>query len=104
MKLRGRTDSNQNTIVQELRKLGMTVMVISAIGNGIPDLAVGYAGQNYFFQIKRPDGPPSKRVLTPAEEEFHAAWRGQVNVIQSTEDALKVISGRIRATQGSSNG
>ncbi len=36
-----RTDANQNEIVEGLRKVGCTVAVTSAAGDGFPDIVVG---------------------------------------------------------------
>lgn len=84
-------DGNQNQIVKELRKLGMSVCIISNMGKGIPDILVGYKGKNYLFEIKDGNLPPSKKRLTVDEQEFHKSWRGQVRVIETSLQALEFI-------------
>lgn len=91
MRLRGRTDANQEKIVRELRKAGCSVLVLSSQGNGCPDVLVGFRGVNYLFEVKDPNQPPSKRKLTPDEKQFHDSWSGQSFVIQVTGDALEVM-------------
>ena len=74
---RGRTDGTQTEIVKALRKLGATVAVTSALGDGFPDLVVGWRGVNHLVEVKNGSLSPSKRELTPDEEKFHATWRGE---------------------------
>lgn len=87
-----RVDQNQSRIVKELRQLGYSVVSIADVGDGCPDILVGGAGVNWLFEIKDWKQPPSKKRLTPKEKLFHAAWRGQVAVIETTAEALKVMS------------
>lgn len=92
-----KVDKNQALIVRDLRKLGATVRSTADLGKGAPDIMVCWGrqpGRNYLFEIKDPMQPPSKRKLTPAEVEWHKEWRaggGQVDVILTTEDALRVM-------------
>jgi hypothetical protein len=88
-----RVDANQSTIVKELRKLGAVVQSIADLGAGAPDLLVAYKGRNWLFEVKDWRQPPSKRRLTPQEKQWHQLWQtaGQVSVIETTEDALKVM-------------
>lgn len=87
-----KVDANHKTIVEGLRAIGATVRSTAAIGKGFPDIAVGHRGRNYFFEIKDGEKFPSQRRLTVAEEEFFKSWRGQVSVIHSLDDALKLIT------------
>lgn len=86
-----RIDANQVAIVAALRQVGATVQILSAVGKGCPDLAVGHRGTNYLFEIKDGDKVRSKRKLTPDEQAWHDEWRGQVCVVESVEDALSQI-------------
>ena len=84
--MKHKVDVNQPKIVEELRDLSFSVAVTSAAGKGFPDLVVGRAGQNYLFEVKSPGGK-----LTPAQIKFSKKWRGQWNVIETTEQALTVM-------------
>lgn len=86
-----RIDANQPAIVQGLRKAGCTVQSLAAIGKGCPDIIVGLRGVNYLMEIKDGDKVPSQRKLTPDEKEWIEKWRGQVAVVNSLEEALKII-------------
>lgn len=77
--------------MRDLRKIGVSVFHIHTVRGGFGDIICGWRGKNYIFEIKDPDQPPSKRVLTEDEEKFHDSWKGQVSVIKTTEDALKIM-------------
>ena len=86
-----RTDANQVAIVAYLRGLGASVAITSALGQGFPDLAVGFRGVNYFVEVKDGTRKLSDRRLTPDEQTWHAEWRGRVAVVESVEDILKLL-------------
>jgi hypothetical protein len=79
-----RIDANQAEIVAALRDVpGCEVEVI-----GYPvDLAIAYRGKNWFAEVKGPKGE-----LTPEQVKFFDRWSvGQVNVVRSVDDALRLI-------------
>lgn len=86
-----RIDDNQNEIVKALRAVGASVAITSAVGQGFPDIVVGFRGYNYLIEIKDGSKPPSKRRLTVDEKDFHAAWNGNVKVANDVDEALKII-------------
>ena len=91
MRRAARVDDNQGQIVEALRRVGCSVWSLAGVGKGFPDLAVGFRGRNLFLEVKDGSTPPCKRQLTPDEEAFHASWRGHVAVVESVEDALKIV-------------
>ena len=93
MRRAARVDDNQAEIVAALRAAGCSVTSLASIGKGCPDIVVGRAGMNYLMEIKDGNKPPSKRSLTPEEKKWHELWKGQVAVVESVEDALRVVSG-----------
>jgi len=85
-------DLNQKDIEIFLKRLpGITFCDLSGVGNGCPDLLVGYKRRNYLFEIKNPGLPPSKRRLTIAEEHFHIVWSGQINIVEHINDIINII-------------
>jgi hypothetical protein len=88
--LKARVDANQKAIVKALRDAGMTVQHLHGVGQGCPDLVVGYShnGKKYnvLLEIKEKDGR-----LTPQQIIWHSGWRGQVSVVSSAEEAVKVV-------------
>ena len=88
-----RIDANQPVIVEAARQLGATVWITADLGNGGPDLVIGWRGLNYLVEVKDAAKPPSARKLTSAEREFHDQWRGQVVVVESVDDLVRLIQG-----------
>lgn len=91
MRHRPRTDANHAQIVQALRDCGCQVLSLAAIGKGCPDLLVGTPCGLVLVEVKDGDKPPSKRKLTKDEREFHLRWSEHVRVVESVEEALKMI-------------
>jgi Holliday junction resolvase len=86
-----RVDANQKEIVQTLRECGASVLILSEVGKGCPDICVGLHGKNFLVEIKDGKQPPSKQKLTEAELEFFQNWKGQVQVIKSVEEVLRFM-------------
>lgn len=86
-----RKDGNQSKIEKDLEKLGYSVWSTHKLGDGFPDMVVGTMGLNFFWEIKNPDQPPSKRKLTPDEVVWHDRWRGHVGVAETTEEIHEFI-------------
>ena len=87
-----KVDANQKEIVVALRKMGATVQHLHTLGKGCPDILVGFRGRNYLFEIKDGGKVPSKRKLTPDEEEWIRAWNGHVSIIEKFQDAFEVLT------------
>ena len=92
MRKHGRTDANQAAIVKALRKAGASVQSLASVGDGCPDLLIGYRYGNLLMEVKDPDQPPSKRKLTEGEELWHINWRGTVHIVESAETALSLLN------------
>lgn len=87
-----RTDANQREIVDTFRKLGASVQILSDVGKGCPDLAVGIFGINLLVEVKDGNKPPSKQRLTEHEQAFFDAWKGQVCIIKSHDEVVRLIN------------
>jgi Holliday junction resolvase len=88
MRTKGRTDANQTVIVETLRAIGASVISLANIGNGCPDLLVGYHGKTYLLEVKTPCGK-----LTPDQVEFIDRWDGaDVVIVRSPGYAIEVVS------------
>jgi hypothetical protein len=97
MRRAARTDGNHAEIVRALRQAGCGVVDLSGVGNGVPDLLVEapvYPHAMALLEIKDPAQPPNKRKLTPAQQEFHAGWRGPLHVVETVEQALAAVGVR----------
>ena len=91
MRRAAKVDDNQGEIVAALRSAGCSVTSLASVGRGCPDLVVGRAGVTYLLEVKDGRKPPSKRRLTSDEKAWHGAWRGQVAVVESVQDAFKAV-------------
>lgn len=91
-------DSNQPEIVKALRQIGASVQHLHAVGQGCPDLLVGYRGVNVLLEVKDGAKFPSQRELNAAERDWHATWGGSVAIVETPEEAqLAVIAEAERA-------
>lgn len=88
---KAKADDNQPAIIKALRQAGASVQPLHTVGQGCPDLAVGFRGLNYMIEIKDGKKPPSSRGLTDAQIRWHQIWCGQVSIAETEEQALKII-------------
>jgi Holliday junction resolvase len=89
MRLRAKVDNNQREIVKALRAAGHHVLSLAAIGKGIPDLLVTTGDETFLAEVK--DGTGKK--LTPDQVEFHAKWKGRIEIFTGVEQALEITDG-----------
>lgn len=90
MRTRAKVDSNQPLIVATFEALGFTVAHTHMIGKGFADIVVGKHDFNVLVEIKDGAKPPSARKLTPAEKDFHDAWRGRIEIVESIADVRRI--------------
>ena len=83
-----RTDANQQDIIDDLRKVGADVYVIKRP----VDILVGYRNRCWIFEIKDPEQTKQNRQLTKFQQVFFDTWRGQVDKIETSEQAIKIIT------------
>jgi hypothetical protein len=92
MRRAAKVDRNQPEIVKALRAVGACVQSLAAVGEGVPDLLVGYRDQTVLIEVKDGSRPPSERQLTDQQIEWHAAWRGGRCVVAgNVQEALAAI-------------
>lgn len=83
-----RTDINQKDIVHALRTFGASVIDLSGVGKGCPDLLVGFSNKTYLIEIKR----DSKAKFTPQQLQFNELWRGGIVArIESVDEAIELL-------------
>ncbi len=86
MRRAAKVDKNQGEIVAALRAVGATVSSLHQIGDGIPDLLVGFRCVNYLLEVKTSAG-----TLTKDQVKWHDKWRGQKAVVRTPHEALLLI-------------
>ena len=100
MRRSAKVDSNQAEIVQALEAVGASVRSLAAVGQGFPDLACGFRGKTYILEIKRPKAKGQREgTLTPDQKRFFSEWRGQAAIVQTADEALRVI-GAVKIVEG----
>jgi len=52
----------------------------------VPDLLVGYAGHTFLLEVKGANGK-----LTDDQKIWHAGWNGQVAIVRTVKEALRVL-------------
>lgn len=84
-----KVDSNQSWIVHDLRALNYSVLILSSVGNGCPDLLVATQdGTTILLEVKNPQ---YGKELTPQEREFFDTWPGPKAVITTLAEALAAL-------------
>jgi lambda repressor-like predicted transcriptional regulator len=81
-----RTDHNQAEIVAALRELGASVTLLHRVGQGCPDIIIGWHGVNILAEIKRPG-----EKLNERERAWFEGWHGQAAIIYSVLDAVELL-------------
>ena len=88
MRRAAKVDANQGQVVSALRLAGASVHSLAALGRGVPDLLVGYAGKTALMEVKVGNGK-----LRPLQEEFAQEWRGgTLATVRDVEGALRVLA------------
>lgn len=95
-----KVDANQQRCIDEVRAAlpEATIQVLSGVGQGVPDLLIGYQGANYLVELKDGDKPPSRRQLNEVQVQWHDRWQGQAAVATSSAGIVAAI---LRARAGS---
>lgn len=78
-------DVNQKVIIDALKAIGCDVQVISRP----VDLLVGYRNHNFLIECKAPD---TYYKGTEVQRDFIRDWRGQVRVVQSADEAIRLVT------------
>ena len=88
MRLRGKVDANQPAIVKALRAVGASVTSLADLGDGCPDLLVGFRGRTVLMELKA----SLQDTLTTQEIDWHCRWRGSaLCVVRSVEEAIGAV-------------
>ena len=78
-----KVDKNQPEIIEQAKKLGISVQSLHELGKGCPDVLFGYAGINILAEIK--DG---NNDLNDMQIDYHNTWNGQVCTIRNIDDLV----------------
>ena len=92
MRRAAKVDDNHGKIVAALRKAGASVHSGAALGQGFPDLIVGYGGRTFLCEVKDGSKPPSARKLTLDQVKFKDNWQGDWTLLESVEDVKHFLA------------
>ena len=96
MRRAARTDPNQQTIINALKRAGCTVQDLSKVGGGCPDLLAARGGKMWLLEVKSPAGPKGGcsakgQRLNGLQQMWAAGWRAPVAVVTSVDEALAAV-------------
>lgn len=80
MRRAAKKDGNHNTIADHLRKLGWSVLDLSRLGGGCPDMVVGRPGYCALVEVKQPG-----EGLTEDQVEVKKKWDAPYFIATSPE-------------------
>lgn len=86
MRRAAKIDANQGQITTALKQAGATVKSLAAVGEGFPDLVVGFRDRNLLMEVKQPKGK-----LTAQQLDLISSWRGLIHVVTTAEEALAAL-------------
>ena len=85
MRRAAKRDSNEQEIIYALLQVGATVGQLN--DDALPDLVVGFRGENYLLEVKTPTGR-----LTKAQAAWWAKpWNGHRAIVRNVDEALDAI-------------
>ena len=85
MRRAAKRDSNEQEIIYALLQVGATVEQLN--DDALPDLVVGFRGENYLLEVKTSTGR-----LTKAQAAWWAKpWNGHRAIVRDVDAALKAI-------------
>jgi hypothetical protein len=83
-----RVDENHNLIKHTFIALGASVLDLSRVGQGCPDMLIGYKGKCAMVEIKS----SNKAQFTEPQLKFIKNWRGSsISRIDSVDGAIRLI-------------
>lgn len=90
MRRAARRDANQSEVEQAFIGCGCSVLDLSRVGGGCPDLLVARGGVTALVEVKTATG-----TLRESQKTFLDDWRGRVEVVRSVDEAVDVAKGLV---------
>lgn len=92
MRYGAKKDANHHEVVAALEKAGASVLDMSAIGGGFPDLIVGFRNLTLLMEIKNPKTAYGRRGFNKNQVRWQESWRGgPVALVDGPEAALRAL-------------
>ena len=84
-----RVDANQKDIIHALKTFGASIVDLSGVGKGCPDLLIGFKGKTYLIEVKR----DSKAKFTPQQLHFNESWTGGIIArIETVDEVIALLN------------
>ena len=84
-----RVDANQAEIIAALRRIGFSVLSLTKMGNGCPDLLAARANRNLLLEGKNADG---LNRTEQSQSDFAKSWNAPVYVVRNADDVLAIAN------------
>jgi hypothetical protein len=92
LKYGAKKDANHHVVVEALQKVGASVIDMSHVGKGFPDLIVGFQSKTILMEIKNPKTSYGKKGLNKNQLKWKEHWIGGAYcVVDSPDAALRMI-------------
>ena len=86
MRRNAKVDANHSKIVAAFRELGVSVLSLANLGQGVPDLLVARCGVTMLVEVKAPKGKETEDQLR-----FFEGWQGQIFIVRDVAGVLTVV-------------
>ena len=86
-----RIDANQPEVVAAFERLGCSVIDLSRVGGGVPDLAVSVFRATCFVEIKIEKVDSHDGVMKPEQIRFHRESKAWIEVARTLEDVERIV-------------
>lgn len=87
-----RVDGNQRQIISALEAAGASVVDASRMGQGFPDLVIGYRNVTLLMECKDPKTAYGKKGANQNQKAFMETWKGgPVAIVDGPEAALRAL-------------
>jgi hypothetical protein len=92
-----KVDDNHADLVRLWRDMGAVVLPLASVGDGVPDVLVGWRCAWIAVEIKDGSKPPSRRKLTPAQVLLHGEIKRAglpLAIVTNEDEALAILGAR----------
>lgn len=87
--IRKRQDKNQTAIKNALKKIGCKVYVLSNVGEGVPDLLVGYRFVTFLIEVKnKQNWYGKKEAHYQTQKTFRETWNGGIVLTATSPEQI----------------
>lgn len=81
-----RVDANQGEVVGAFERMGCSVVILSAVGVGVPDLLVSVHRVSVLVEVKTVEGS-----LDPSQVRFHRESKAWIEVVRDLDDVIRLV-------------